>query len=288
MSLIRFEIRHPDGRKEVANVDGERALIGSGAHCDIRLPLDQAANEHVAVEVVGETARVESRAMEPPATVNGMPFTNMPVAPDVPLKIGQTRIFIALGEVGIEGAPILKKKTEETSPFMKVLGVLVLVCGAYMVLVPEQSAEAPAPTQLVDPFLATPTVCPQKAPDQALSFAMEKFDLAQGKRERSPFSPKEGVQAVQLYELAKVCFQQAGDNGQAAEAATATQQLRDAILLDFRTRRVRLEHLLALGDNELAKTDIIALHSLTDGKQGKYVEWLNARYQEMRQRGGRP
>lgn len=287
MSLLRFEIRYADGRKEVTHVDGERATIGSGAHCDIRLPLDQAAPEHVAVEVIGETVRLETKAFEPPATVNGMPFTNMPVTPDVPLKIGSTRIFIALGEEGFEGA-VVQKKTEQTSPLMKVLGVAVLVAGAYMLLADDPQQNVAAPAQAPDLFAPTPTTsCPQSAPDQARAFASDKFDLAEGKRERSPFAPRDGVDAVLLYETASACFRVGGDQARAAEAAADAKQLRTSITLDFRARRVRLEHLLAVGDYQLARNDVRVLRALTEGKQGKYVDWLQQQNQMLKQRGGR-
>lgn len=180
--MIRFEIRYADGKKEIANVNGERALIGNGAHCDVRLPLDQAASEHVGVEVVGGTVRLESKAFEPPATVNGIPFTNMPISPDVPLTIGTTRIFIALGDAAVDG-PVVRKNAEQTSPFMKVLGMVVLVAGAYMVLTPDDSPVTEAPSQNVNLFPKKDVTCPQSAPDQALALANDKFDIAEGKRE---------------------------------------------------------------------------------------------------------
>jgi len=286
VSLIRFEIRYADGRKEIAHVDGERALIGHGAHCDVRLPLDQAASEHVAVEVVGGTVRVETRAFEPPATVNGLPFTTMPIGPDVPLKLGATRIFISLGDFGLEGAPVVqKKKGEETSPFMKVLGVGVIVAGAYMFL-NKEDAEAPtAPMQAPDLFGVAPAVCPQDAPDQARALAADKRGIAEGKRERSPFVAKEGVQAVELYEMAAACFRQAGDSESAGQSQKDAAELRALITQDFRARRIRLEHLLEVGDYQLARYDVTVLRSLTEDKQGPWVSWLAHVAQVIKQSG---
>jgi hypothetical protein len=285
VSLLRFEIRYPDGRKEVTQVEGERALIGNGAHCDIRLPLDQAAHEHVAVEVIGGTVRLETKAFEPAATVNGMPFTNMPITPDVPLKIGSVRIFIALGDAAFEGGTVVQKKAEQTSPLMKVLAVVVLVAGAYMLMSNDEQQMATAPAKAPDLFSATAASCPQSAPDQARAVAADKFDVAEGKRERSPFAPKDGVEAVQLYDLAAACFKVGGDQARAAEAATDSQQLRASITQDFRARRVRLEHLLAVGDFQLAKNDVKVLRALTEGKQGAYVDWLQQQNQMLKARG---
>jgi hypothetical protein len=284
MSIIRFEIRYADGKKEIANVDGERALIGNGAHCDIRLPLDQAAGEHVAVEVVGGTVRLETKAFDPPATINGMPFTNMPISPDVPLKIGSTRIFITIGEEALDGGPVLHKKTEQTSPLMKVLAIGVLFAGAYMMLADDDSKPTVAPAQVIELFSNTPATCAQTAPDQALVLANDKFDIAQGKRERSPFAPKDGVQAVELYKTASACFRVGGDTKDADEADLAAQQLSTSITQDFRARRVRLEHVLALGDFQLARHDVQVLRSLTEGRSGAYVQWLQQQNTMLKQK----
>jgi hypothetical protein len=275
VSLIRFEIRYADGRKEVTHVDGERALIGHGAHCDVRLPLDQAANEHVAVQIVGETVRVETKAFDPPATVNGLPFTTMPIGPDVPLTIGATRVFISLGDFGIEGVAVVKKRNKDgTSPFMKVLGVGVLVAGAYMFMNNDEAEAPTAPMQAPELFGPAATTCPQAAPDQARAFAVDKRDIAEGKRERSPFVPKDGVQAVELYEVAAACFRRAGDSAGASAAQSDAAQLRASITQDFRARRIRLEHLIGVGDYQLARYDVTVLRSLTEGKPGPWVNWL--------------
>jgi hypothetical protein len=284
VSLLRFEIRYADGRKEITHVDGERALIGNGAHCDIRLPLDQAANEHVAVEVIGGTIRLETKAFEPPATVNGVTFTSLPITPDVPLKIGSTRIFIALGDAAFDGGAVVQKKGDETSPFMKVLGVLVLVAGAYLLLADDTPQMPPAPADAPELFAAPTTTCPQTAPVQARAFASDKLDVAEGKRERSPFAPNDGVEAVQLYDLASACFKVGGDPAHAAEAAADSKQLRASITQDFRARRVRLDHLLAVGDYALARNDVRVLRALTDGKTGRYVEWLKQENQLLKAR----
>jgi hypothetical protein len=65
MSVLRFDIRHADGRAESLLLDADRVLIGSGAHCEIRLPLDQAAVEHVLIEAPGGIVRAQARAFEP-------------------------------------------------------------------------------------------------------------------------------------------------------------------------------------------------------------------------------
>ncbi len=285
MSLIRFEIRYGDGRKEIAHVDGERALIGHGGHCDIRLPLDQAANEHVAVEVVGSTVRVETKASQPSATVNGLPFTSMPISSDVALVVGSTRIFIALGEAGRADLPMAQKEKQETSPLIKVLGLVGLAAAAYMYLSDDDPRAPVAPVQAPDLFQAPEAHCPLPAPDQARAFATDQREVADANRERSPFVPRDGVEAVHQYETADLCFRQAGASDAANDAARAAKDLRAAIVLDFRARRVRLEHLMAVHDYELARNDISILRSLTQGREGPWVSWLAAADRATKQSG---
>jgi hypothetical protein len=43
-------ISYPNGRREELTVDSESALIGSGAHCEVRLPAEHAAVEHLFIE----------------------------------------------------------------------------------------------------------------------------------------------------------------------------------------------------------------------------------------------
>jgi len=278
MSLIRFEIRFADGRTEVATVEGERALIGHAAHCDVRLPIDQAASEHVAVHVIGGTVRIESKAIEPAATVNGMPFATIPISPESPLTVGTTRIFISLvettGKRGGGGGPAPKRESQAaTSPLVQALGIGILIVGGYYVLPDPPRRSAPPPAELPDIFASAAPAC-DLPPDQALSRAESRRDMANADRERSPFVPRDGLAAVELYETAAACYQKAGATAKMTETANAAKALRETITLDLRARRVRLEHLLAVGDYELAARDVHVLETLTAGKRGPWIDWL--------------
>ena len=44
---------------------------------------------------------------------------------------------------------------------------------------------------------------------------------------------------------------------------------------DFRTRRVRLEHALNVGDNVSAQKEVRILLQFTENKSGEYVTWLS-------------
>ena len=51
MRVLKFQTRLPTGQVEQVTIESERVLIGSGAHCEIRLPLAEAGVEHVLVEL---------------------------------------------------------------------------------------------------------------------------------------------------------------------------------------------------------------------------------------------
>ena len=54
---LQFQIQQGEGTiPESLVVDSDRVLIGSGAHCEIRLPGDQVAAEHVLITFMGATS----------------------------------------------------------------------------------------------------------------------------------------------------------------------------------------------------------------------------------------
>ena len=276
MSILRFDIRYANGHREAAVVDAERVLLGSASYCDIRFPVDQAAYEHVVIEVVGGVLRAEAKASHPPALINGMPLTAATLLPDSVLGIGTTQVFVTMTleqddvSVGVDK----QKKKDKGNPLIRIIGVAALAGLGYWLLAEDDQSVAPPPTEVPALFAAKPPACPQTAPDQARAFAADKMDVAEGKRERHPFSPADGVAAVELFRLAASCYTTAHFDGSAKEAQDSAEALQKSIILDFRARRLRLEHMLALKDYDLARRDVAVLLALTNGKQGPYVKWL--------------
>ena len=79
MRVLKFQTRYPTGQVEQLSIESERVLIGSGAHCEIRLPLDQARVEHVLLEAHPQGVFVRALSFEPPPTINNVPFTQAPL-----------------------------------------------------------------------------------------------------------------------------------------------------------------------------------------------------------------
>jgi len=284
MGIIKFDIRHPSGKREGAIVEGQRALVGSGAHCDVRLAMDQAAHEHVLIEAVGTTLRAEARADHPPATVNGVQLVASALSADAMLGIGEIRLFVSFVPDALDG-PQISRPQKAGSPLA--LLALIPIFGAlfYLLFWDTESKIRPAPTDGQALFADAAGDCPHPSPTQALAFGEEQSEIADGKRERMPFAVEDGVYAVGLYRLAAACFRSGSDSTRAREADLAAQSLMQDLSDDFRARRLRLSHLLTVEDYELAIRDVHVLRALTSENKGRYFEWLGQVAEQLKAKG---
>ena len=284
MSALLIQVRQPSGAVEQLVIDSERVLVGSGAHCDIRLAIDEAALEHLTFKATANGVYVEALSFDPPPTVNGVPFTQGPLPAGAIVGVGATQLAVSLTEAA---AP--PKKREKTSPVSIIAFVGILV-GSYLTFFADPPAsEDVAPRQAPELFAAPVTACPQQAArEQLTALARERQASADSKRERRPFYVQDGVLAVPLYEQAAACFQAAGDPGAAAEATAASQALRKDIDLDYRTHRLRLEHFLGVADFPTARREVRTLLQFTEGKHDDYVTWLANLERKLKRKLGRP
>jgi hypothetical protein len=282
VGIIQFDIRHPDARREAIVIEGERAMIGSASHCDVRLPMDQAAYEHVLIESFSGTLRAEAKADHPPATINNLPLNASALSPDSVLGIGRIRIFVTFVPDLAEGGGPRTKEKSKSNPMVQLGLVVMFGLGAYVLLADDEVPIAPPPAQAPELFAATAPTCPQSDPSAARAFALEQCELGDTKRERVPFAVKEGVEAVSLFELGAACFKVAGAQDDARYADEIAKGLKRELVDDFRARRIRLSHVLEVKDYGLAIKDVQVLSALTDGKKGPYVEWLHQTAQQLK------
>jgi hypothetical protein len=273
VGIIQFDIRHPNGQREASVVEGERALIGSGSHCDVRLPMDQAAHEQVLIEALGGTLRAEAKADHPPVTLNHMPLGSGTLGADSVLGIGGVRLFVTFVPDLADGANLVAQK-KESKPVLQLALIAGFTAAAFLLLEEDELEIAPPPRELPELFASTAVSCPRSDPVQALALAEERSDLAHGRRERMPFFVTDGVNAVNDYLTAAACFRAGGAAAAANEAEDAAKTLRHDLSDDFRARRIRLTHALALEDYDLARRDVAVLRAMTYGRKGAYVEWL--------------
>ncbi|MBX3199844.1 MAG: hypothetical protein KF894_17035 [Labilithrix sp.] len=277
MEELRFDIEHPGGRRERAVVQGARVVIGSGAHCDVRLGPDQAAFEHVAVEMLPDGTRVTRLAKEA-ATLDGHALTVATLGPFGTLIVGQTAVRIE--RASVEGTVV--KSTLGPGVFLKG-ALLAALAGAIFVVsnMPEEGVGR-APAELPEVFSSEAVACTRTDPGEAGVFAGDTLAIADGARERSPFEPREAIASVKAYDLAAACYTLAGDPEAAAESTRAARELEAETRSELRARRVRLERMLAVKDYEIARQDVVVLRAMLGGQRGPYVTWLAKVAQELK------
>ena len=271
METYDLLIHHPDGRRERTSVANARILIGSGAHCDARLAADQAAFEHVVLNQADPAAPyVRALATQPPATLDGQPFTQATLGASAVLVVGGTRIEIT------RAAHVAAAKSSALGPAMIAkLGVILVLFGAIAAITMKSNdAQATPPPPMPELFDKAAAGCPKTDAVQAKAVAEDQRLAGDAARERSPFDPREARLAVKSYELASACYRQVQSQPAADEAAQNAKRLRDETVLDFRGRRVRLERLMLVGDYELAAQDVAVLSALTEGTTGAYAQYL--------------
>lgn len=278
MENLSFEIRHADGRLERTAAEASRIVIGSGAHCDVRLAADQAAFEHVAIEAQPAGLVVRSLATTPPTTLDGVVLSAQLLGGAATLRIGATQIQITR----VVHAPSTKSGGIGAAMIAK-LAVVGLLIGAIVMASRMGKEEAiAAPPEMPELFAKTSNECPRKDVAEARAVADDQRANADGARERSPFDPREARSAVKSYEIAAACYRLAQSAEASADAAQSAKRMRDETLLDFRARRVRLDRVLLVNDYELASQDVIVLRALTEGQQGEYAQWLASVAQEIK------
>lgn len=276
MRVLKFQTRLPTGQVEQLSIESERVLIGSGAHCEIRLPLAEARVEHVLIELGPAGVFARALSFEPPPMINNVPFTQAPLPPGSVLGITGTQIYIEVDETNAlqTGMQTAEKKK---SPVMLIALLLMLPAGGYLFLGDDAASAAddqrPQPPELWGP---PSPACPHARDRlEAVGYARDRMAAADAKRERRPFHVQDGIQAVPIYEMAAACFRAGADAPSGNLAEESAKYLRREMTDDFRMRRVRLDHALSIEDYVSAQKEVRVLLQFIEGKQGEYVTWLS-------------
>jgi hypothetical protein len=263
---LRFRIEHPGGRIEELVVDAERALLGSAAHCEVRLAPESAGPEHVEVLASQGHLYISPRINERTPLINGVPCAEGIWPPGSVLTVGTTKVTAGIVD--------LSDRRRQRSPFWLLLPVPVVALIAVIFLsppAPRAEAFIPEAVPLFDPPIST---CPVPPREEVRAFANERLRLALARRERGPFLRTEAVDAVPLFEVAAACFRTAGLTKEAAEADQAAKTLRRKLEEEYHLRRVRLEHAFRTADPFGSRRELLVLVPMTARRKGPYVEWL--------------
>jgi hypothetical protein len=275
MNVVHLEVTYPDGRRESVPVDAERVLVGSGAHCDLRLPAEVAANEHFTIELLGELLRFEVLAFEQPVKLDGQVVQRATLASGAVLCLGAVKICVTTSAVTGDVERVRARRGANGGRALRTVGLAAIALLGALAYFTNAAGRGQARTVAPPPLAVETAECPVSDRAQAGALALDKRIVADGKRERHPFYPAEGVEAVGLYAQSAACFRVTGQTALADELGAVARQLLSEVTNDARVRRLRLTRALAAGDTEISAHEVVALRALYLDKQGPYLDWLN-------------
>src|SRR5690349_23313224 len=193
MKLLSIDVSN-GSKLDTLWIDHHRVLIGTAAHCDIRLGVHEAEPEHVILEVENGIVRARAVGTRPHrAMLDNVPFTEAIVQPNARMTIGATSFTIAVAEppVGHVAAPPRAPATSRWRLF--VLGPIAAVLMLVIVLEPTGSANAATPPKNAPALWDVPVercpIGPMHAPDERarlLSVGREARRVGEAKRQRYP------------------------------------------------------------------------------------------------------
>jgi hypothetical protein len=273
---LRIDL-HRGGKVRVLDIQADRALVGSGGHCEVRLGPDEAAVEQLLLEARDEEVFLKVLSLDPPCRLNGAPILEGRLSPDSMLELGSVALCVRLAALN-QTAGSEKKKSAEMPTALRAVALLAIGVGLYFVLQDAPDAPSALNAAATPPALfAHPAVeCPQSDADSARSLADQLHADAENKRERSPFYPRDGLLAVPLYARAAACYTRAQLTREAQESERAAQTLEQRMVDEFHVRRVRIERFISLEKYAAVGREArLALEFLQD-KSVPYAQWLSA------------
>lgn len=277
----------PGGLERRLLVDAERARVGSGAACEVRLPAEDAAPEQLWLEARDGQVFAEARAAAPPVLLGGAAFSAGLLAPDAVLAIGRVRLRVRVVErhpaapAAAGGRSLLR--------LCAVLGAVGIPLGILLVG-PRSDAESWAWRESPPLWPSPPAfVCPveQGAPSALGDELRRQGELA---RERASFDPGDGVAAVELLGRAAACYRAAGAERHAERVAAAAERLRADLERQYHVHQVRLERALIGSDRGRAHAETRVLLSFSARRHSEYSDWLATleRHMDVQLPEGRP
>lgn len=283
MHHCTFEIRYETGKTERIDVDGERILIGSGAHCDLRLAPEVAAWEHVVITIEGESIVARVLPKDARATVDGGTVQ------------GGRRVQLADGSrIGIGEAMLVyrarsadgSKKKRKGPSFALLIGLLFVPAALFVAAHARSDSGWGPPANVPSPLGEPKRDCPADTREQAMALAKEKQASAQAKRMRWKFHTRDGVESVVLFEQVAACYAAAGDPEDAQQASQLAAAMRAGVLQEFQVYRVRLERALQRDDAKVALAQIKFLREMlfTKDIDDEYVRWLTIMQRKLEAR----
>lgn len=272
-STMKVQIVRPYQKApELLEIEQARVLVGSGAHCDIRIDGEGASLEHLVVEPRGTQLFVRSLSMNPPVLHKGVLVTETMLPSGAELWVCGVTITFELARASASASRRIGQR----------LVVAVLV-GIMLAMVPglvfarlrgESDGSLAAMPPAAKLFDDSPVICKATGDEPSLVLARKTYAQALARRERHPFAVEEGVLAVPAFRNAAACFKQGKQVKDSDAAKDDAANLQAIIERDYFAHRVRLEHAIETDDLSTAMTEVRVLRRMTAQRKGPYTEWL--------------
>ena len=263
---IAVVVRSLDGKPLLRfTVDADRARLGSGAHCEVRLPPECVAREELLLAVAGDTVRFESKSQQFCTVLRGVAASAGILGPADVLQIGA--ITLTASVVALSNA----RRRFPIEALALVPAALVVVLALTLSSRAVAVARPPAAPRL---FAETAVNCATEDTVEAGHLARQRRALAIAKRERGPFSARDAVEAVGHFRVAAACARLAGEDAKAVEDGASADLLQRKVEDEYLTRRTRLEHAFLEQDTGGVGRELPTLVAMTAHLHDPYVEWL--------------
>jgi hypothetical protein len=271
---LRFLVERPGLEPEELDVDAGQALIGSGAHCEVRLEARDAAAEQLLVSATPTELTAISRSVSPPTLLDGAPFVRGSIAEGAVFSIGECRVRVDRQRAEASGRDAASERRPRYS-LLAALGLLLAALGTTLLIEPAPTGVLP-PRPDIPPLysLSEAQPCARTAPDQAQRLGRELWESARVKQERSPYHLKDAMAAVILFQRAAACFEQAAAPASVARAEREFERLLLQLAADYHRHQVLLERALERGDWRTMQREAAALCDLLGDRQPEYTNWL--------------
>ncbi len=276
VTSLEFCLRFAEGRRQMLTVDSPSALLGSGAHCEVRLPNEEAAAEELQVTLAPGGLVGSARRLDRPILLDGVPFVDGRILPGSELCIGSIAITIRPLEA-VSHPNRAREKADPSSQAIRIFALLGVPLAAYMLLTAERrSDKLPSGVEAPPLWPTAAETCPEREREASEALGQSEVSRAQTLQERAPFSGRNGVAAVSAFERARACFQAAGATAASESAKNQAQSLRTKVEHDFQIHRVRLERALATERYDDARVELSLLLPFVGKQASDYRDWLLA------------
>jgi hypothetical protein len=270
---LRFRIERAGVAARELEVDAPRALLGSGAHCEVRLGTHEAAPEHLLVRCTTAGLEAVCCAAAAATLLDGAPFVRGLVADGARFTIGDCEVRVErTGTVPSSSTARARRSRRLVVAMLSLMSVAIVA----LLLLDRSGADSvarPPPTPpLWMPSQAQP--CARAARVEARKLGEMHWQAALMKHERSPYHLEDAMQAVSLFQRAAACFEQSGDQTAAARAERKFERFLRELEADYHRRRILLERAVEQNDWRTAGWEANALWRMLGDRQGDYTRWL--------------